>query len=334
MKRCFCLILIFIITICSTHMEVYAIAIEDSIDITQYSIDDLQTMSAREFREVLAAFEKEYDPFGTYESNPIIADNIQMDNIVGDNLVSPLWTSGNTSGSETGSHEMITARACAILASDIGFFGDSASDKFLISLSISLASLLPDRDAESVLTVFAGHFYDPYTELNFLGSNSNTAKTNAHEHFIGAVSLSTEEQTAQTEADMYEQLGRCLHYLQDVCQPMHATNFTETHSPAGAHSDFETYIDTNIDRYLDNISSVYTYDFNGDGSFTYIARTPAYYVRQAAYIAYEYAESTNIDDSQYKTSWNSAGLITVPNAVAFTALMMYSFAQFANIPLT
>ncbi len=334
MKKIIIFLLVLVITSFSVHIEILAMASEESIDITQYTVEDLKTMSASEFRELLAAFERDYDPYNTYNSNPIINNNLEMTNIINNNLVEPLWTSGTKDGDDTGSHEIITARACAILTSDIGFFGETSSEKILIALSISLASLLPDREISSIATLFAGHFYNPYTEQNFLDETDNTAKTNAHYHFMQAVNASNVEQTEENRAEMYEQLGRCLHFLQDACQPMHATNFTATSSPVGAHYAFEKFVEERIDGYIDGIDSIYSYDFHGDGNFVYAIRTPAYFVQQAAFIAYEYGNSTNRDDSQYGNIWNSVANITVQNSVAFSALMMYSFAQFADIELT
>lgn len=325
MKKTCAVILSLIVFITSMNLNVFALEQTDEFNLDQYSIEDIAQMSAVEFRALLADFERVYDPFGTYETNAVLSENT-----VNSNGISPRWTSGDDDGSETGSHELITARACVILTSDMGFFGETDSEQLLIALSISLASLLPDRDFSSISTAFVGHFYNPYTQASYNGSTSNTARSNAYSHFSSAITA----YEAGDTAEMCEQLGRSLHYIQDVCQPMHASDFTELSIPVGAHGDFEGYVDGRIDNYLDNITSVNTYDFDGKGNYSYVAFTPNYYVRQAAFIAYEYRGLTNINDSPYYSNWNAAANVAVQNAVAFSALLMYSFAGFANISLT
>lgn len=99
------------------------------------------TMSNSDFRKLLSDFERVYDPFGTYETNPIT----QNESGWYDWSVQPYWTSGQEDMSETGSHELITARACGILLDDKGFWGDNRNGSILVALTLSLASIIPDR---------------------------------------------------------------------------------------------------------------------------------------------------------------------------------------------
>lgn len=132
----------------------------------------------------------------------------------------------------------------------------------------------------------------------------------------------------------YEHLGRSLHYLQDACQPQHASNFTWASIPTGAHSAFENYVDENIETYTNRINSVIGHNFTQNKSYKYIARTPAYFVKEAAAIAYQYKSYTNkYDLTSSKIDWNTAANVCVQNAVVFSALMLYSFAGFADISL-
>lgn len=91
----------------------------DRLDLSQYTMEDLCSMSSKEFRDLLTQFEKEYDPFGTYSEYSIMSSiNDQADFN---------WSSGkydNETGEllESGSHELITSYACSILANDKGFF--------------------------------------------------------------------------------------------------------------------------------------------------------------------------------------------------------------------
>lgn len=320
MKKTLAIILSVALLFLSTGFQSFAINIHKEFDLTNYTLEDIKNMSVSEFRDLLAEFERLYDPFNTYATDTII--DTQKSN----GTVSPQWTSGEKDGSETGSHEIITARACAILASDMGFFGDTQSDQLLISLTISLASLLPDKNASDRLELFSGHFYDPNTEKNFTGSTKNTAKTNAMDCFKKAINA----YNANNTSDAYEQLGRSLHYLQDACQPQHASNFTEISAPAGTHGDFEDFVEAEIDTYINRINSVKTFNFFGKGNYPYIASTPNYYVKEAAKIAYSYKDYTNTSN---RTNWDYVANISVQNSVAFSAILMYSFAGFIGVAL-
>lgn len=317
MKKFTAIILSTIIFLLSMGIQTFAINISEEEDILRYTLDDIANMSASEFRQLLTDFERIYDPFGTYESDPIMDNN--------DTGVSPLWSSGKEDGSETGSHEIITARACVVLSNDIGFFGNNSTEQLVASLAISLASLLPDEDEIGVL-VFAGHFYDPTTEENWAGQTDNTAKTNAHAHFVNAVHAYENND----KAGAYEQLGRALHYLQDACQPMHASNYKNIPIFNETHHDFEAFVDTRVETYVNRVVSVNNYTFQGKGNYPYRTFTPSYYVKEAAKIAYSYKNYTNTSN---QANWDYAANVTVQNAVAFSSLLMYSFSGFADITL-
>jgi Zinc dependent phospholipase C len=81
------------------------------------------------------------------------------------------------------------------------------------------------------------HFYDPDSGTNWLGESSPTARTEALGHLRDAQSLLKSKKTA---AACYE-LGLSLHYLTDVTQPMHASNYTATDWPVLLHSHIEGY---------------------------------------------------------------------------------------------
>lgn len=99
----------------------FAFVTEEEFNIENVTWEDIMTMSNSDFRKLLSDFERVYDPFGTYETNPIT----QNESGWYDWSVQPYWTSGQEDMSETGSHELITARACGILLDDKGFWGDN-----------------------------------------------------------------------------------------------------------------------------------------------------------------------------------------------------------------
>lgn len=148
----------------------------EEFNLENVTWEDIMTMSNSDFRKLLSDFERVYDPFGTYEENPIMHNNKKTFAW----KMQPYWTSGKEDLSEMGCHELITARGCGVLLKDKGFWGENENGSILIALSLSLASVIPDRRSEYIgLIPYQGHFYDPDTELSIFGNDKNTAKTNA-----------------------------------------------------------------------------------------------------------------------------------------------------------
>lgn len=63
--------------------------------------------------------------------------------------------------------------------------------------------------------------------------------------------------TSDEFLDILKRLGKCLHYVQDVCEPHHASNAFMF--PGSSHSAFEAYVETNIDSYLQAVPAVPTH---------------------------------------------------------------------------
>lgn len=214
---------------------------------------------------------------------------------------------------------MITAQACSILATDKGFFSKDAIECLVMALTISLASIQPDKD--EVGTLFAGHFYHAIDGDNYLGSKSNTALTNCRSHYNAAVSAAKRNDKAKA----MEEIGRALHYLQDAGQPHHAANITVANI---SHKLFEDQIDANIDTYINLITSVNNHNFHySTAGYTYssaAANSVDYLVKSISIIAYGYR--TEVNNALNKSKWDFVARITVPNSIAFSALLMYKFA--------
>lgn len=84
---------------------------------------------------------------------------------------------------------------------------------------------------------YKSHFYDPSTQKNWLGEKSPTALTEGKKFFAESVA---QYKLGNLSAAGYA-LGLALHYLTDMTQPMHSTNYTFLSSvPVGFHSAFET----------------------------------------------------------------------------------------------
>lgn len=329
MKKAISLFLTAVLLLCSFSflMPAYATNLAQAqLDLSQYTMDDLMNMSAEEYRALLREFERVYDPFDTYETDPIMAEEEQEPGIA------PRWGSGKIDGNgeytKTGSHEMITAQALNVLANDKGIFSTNAVEVLAICLSISLASLLPDKYENSM--IFKGHFYHAIDGDSWTGSKTNTALTNCVSHFNQAVSLAK----SGNRDKAYEEIGRALHYIQDAGEPHHASNIVYLPPVQLAHGRYEDFVDGNIDHYVSLISSVYSFNFGSGNSYSYSAtvrNSVNYFVKGAATRAYSYRDQvkSSFDQSQ----WNHVAEILIPNAVAYSAVLLYKFASSSGIPL-
>ncbi|HEX4462117.1 MAG TPA: hypothetical protein VIA18_29275 [Polyangia bacterium] len=96
--------------------------------------------------------------------------------------------------------------------------------------------------AELILAgaTWASHFYDVDTGLNYKGQSTPTAFDQALAHLGNARA----KWAANDRADGCYELGLSLHYMTDITQPMHASNYTASDFPVKLHSDFESYAET------------------------------------------------------------------------------------------
>ncbi len=81
------------------------------------------------------------------------------------------------------------------------------------------------------------HFYDPDSGKNYKGNSSPTAKTEALAHIAQAKT----KLAANNVKDGCYELGLALHFLTDLTQPMHASNYAATDWPVKLHSNVEEY---------------------------------------------------------------------------------------------
>lgn len=293
---------------------------DSELDLTQYTMDDIINMTAEEYLDLVAEFERVYNPYNSYVETETESENLSMMSIE-DEMVSPQWTSGTIKDgewTETGCHEYITSVACVILKNDKGFFTDQAAAAVVIMLSISLASLLPDKDETS--GIFAGHFYNPETGKSFNGSTSNTAKNNAVNHYNAAVNAAN----AGAMDQAYEHLGRCLHYVQDVNVPHHAANVIST-GPLSSHSQFEDFAFENMETYLGSYSSISSSYYTTANNSTIASLT-----HNAAVSAKSKIE--NVNSIFDKTKWETNARDCLKSAARYSAMVMYKFSRVSSVP--
>ena len=286
----------------------------EKLDLSQYTLDDILKMSADEYMSLVKEFEKTYDPFNSYDSTEETQENKS------DDMVSPLWTSGKIEDDkwiEEGCHEYITSVACVILANDKGFFSNNDWDRLYIVLSISVASLLPDRD-EVGTPLFEGHFYDPDTGKSYSNSISNTAKVNATAQYNMAVA-------AANRGDMdaaYEHIGRCLHYVQDVNVPHHSANITALNP---AHRSFEQFAFNNQESYLSEYESISSGNYSNATTMS---------VGEITHLAASNSKpmSSQVNNILNKSMWNHVAGACMRNSARYSAIVLYKFSRVSSVP--
>ncbi len=319
MKKCtlkfVSIITIVLLMISNLSMLSMAISIENTeFDINDYTLSDILLMDSEEFSYLLNNFERIYDPFNTYGTE------YQATNIINGETAELQWTSGNADHSEEGTHELITAKACGYLLSEKGFWSSNHNAALLLALTISLASILPDVDQLQNDILFIGHFYDPDTETSYLGSTTNTAKTNTVSFYNDAKSEYIQNGIS---SDFCEYVGRMLHYLQDANEPHHASNITGANL---SHPAFESFTYNNIDNCFNTIYSI------PQSSYTFAtSNSVGNIVKYYATLAKQHKSSVNNILNQ--SNWGNVANICVRNAVISTATLLYKLSIDAGIPL-
>ncbi len=294
---------------------------DDRLNLSEYTIDDILSMYSQKFYSLVSDFERIYDSFNSYMENGGSYDVSTYGHGGFRGAVSPYWTSGEIDKdgkwTEAGSHEYITMTACNIIINDKGFFAKKESDAVVIALLISLSSLLPDKDENE--NIFAGHFYDPNTQKNYIGKTDNTARTNATKHYNSAVHYAKNGNMQSA----YEYIGRCLHYLQDACEPHHASNIISLGYTS--HSVFESKDNSNIDKYFKN--------FNSISAGMYVAAkntTVSELAHISAGIAYKHKNS--VDNLLNQSKWDDVAEECMQMASERSAMVLYKFGLYSYVP--
>ena len=294
---------------------------DSELDLTQYTMDDIINMTPTEYLALVLEFERVYDPYDSYVEPSFESSDLSM--VFAENeIISPQWTSGSVSGdgewTEVGCHEYITSVACLILKNDKGFYTDQATSAVIITLSISLASLLPDKDEAN--NAFAGHFYDPDSGESYTGSTTNTAKNNAVSHYNAAVAAAN----AGAMDQAFEYLGRCLHYAQDVNVPHHAANVISL-GLVGSHAQFEKFAFENAESYLGSYTTI-------PGSFYTMANNSSVATLTHNAAVFSKARIDNVDNVLDKTQWGTNADACLEGAARYSAMVLYKFSRVASVP--
>lgn len=309
MKRVVTLLVAALIML-SSSMSISAYAVERKFDIDDYTIESFSVMSSDEKLEVINKFIEAYNPYGikdlTTEEGQ--SDEIQL-----------LWVSDSDKlkpDQQAATHQLITAQAFLTFVSNYGFYDLSGSDAMLYMLTLAAASGLPDKD-EIGFFVFAGHFYDPDNEQNYVGDTSPTAKTNAQDHYTEAYNRLKTNVNMPIWGDdsvyVIEKIGRCLHYIQDACEPHHASN---KKAGVSTHSQFESFVNDNIESYISDLNSTPSYYYTSARN-----KSAGELTKQAAQFSkplYSSVSSLFIRDN-----WGNVGKMCTTQAVYYSAGIIY-----------
>lgn len=210
--------------------------------------------------------------------------------------------------STTHTHQYLTARALSILTDDKGY--DISKPLYDYCDILLKGSDSPDIDENSGYT-FMHHFYDPHTDTGLFNTKI-TAKTKFIEHTNKALKLYKEDKEASIE-----ELGRALHYLEDINQPFHAANLTVLTSN---HYSFEEYVDKN--RSLFKATTNNQYDLYKNLIFEEYLNQIAY---DCAINSYQY-----VDILKDKKTFYTVSMELIPYTQKQAANFLYRFIKEAN----
>lgn len=207
------------------------------------------------------------------------------------------------------SHQLFAKQALNIIRNDKG---SDVLKPIENNISVMLEHCdKPDKDEAD--NFFAYHFYNPYTKKNYLPSFLNASNITGldkfKEHMKKAVNYYKKDKNKSME-----ELGRAIHFLEDINVPHHAANLI---AGLSTHSEYEKYISKNNSKFFVQTSSLY--DEYKDKNFeTYYASI----FNDCAKNAYSYKDKAN---SKNKEDWNKAAVPTIKMGQETIASLIYRF---------
>ena len=214
-----------------THEEIAAISQEQS-DATLNKMAQLfQDGEKQGLDEYLAAlgFATTYEEYETQKEQEWLETQASLS-------VQPFWQSDSwNTAPEKACHENLTSYGFLLYIGAMSeLFNISGSFGYTLSEveTLSDESAWPDKFGWT--TLYADHFYDPDTGKSW-NVLSNTARDKAAAYYNDAVDKFKDGK----RKDALQDLGRGLHFVQDVGVPHHAANLKVESNDANNHQGFE-----------------------------------------------------------------------------------------------
>ena len=174
--------------------------------------------------------------------------------------------STNVYGFASSTHEYVTKSSLSILHNlekdkDKKMYSDFYTDE----VKDILLEYCVKPDEDEIDGGFKWHFYNPATELNFMGEKES-ALTKFIKHYNAAI---TNYKTGYT-TEAFQEFGRSVHFLEDLSTPVHTNyeNFMDAGIKLSMHVEFEnrceavqelceaTVKEENLKYYLNNTKKI------------------------------------------------------------------------------
>lgn len=222
------------------------------------------------------------------------------------------FTPSFVSGGVDHTHQYIVANALAIISNDKG--NSILHSAYNAEVIVSNTDWPDGLGNETDFATFAGHFYDPDTNKNWLGQTSPTAKTRAESYYNQAI----ERYKAGDITAAFLYLGRGTHYVSDANEPHHASNLTALNSN---HTEFEAYVDDHRTSYkiAGNTFSSSVYQQAVNTSVGSLMQATAKLAKALA------------GQAQNSSTYSIAGEKSVQNAIKAVTQYIYKFAEEVGI---
>lgn len=227
------------------------------------------------------------------------------------NPIQPFWSS--ETGSDYNEYTATSATHYYITAYSLIALALSANASHINDIKLTDAEIYilitfseePDKDGWK--NGYLDHFYDPATGKNYLNSTKNTAKSSFLNHYNKAVT----ELRKGNRITAIQELGRSLHFVQDVCEPHHCNNQIATQKK---HSQFETWVGNNFENINSkaNITeAIYTRTRNStlEKTFDYAARS----------------SHNQLNNASNTATFRQAAEVSIGNAGTYTIMVLYYF---------
>jgi len=218
------------------------------------------------------------------------------------------------SGGPSESHQQFTGQALKILTNDKG----STVAKSLNDNKSLLLEYCDKPDSDEASYVFAYHFYNPYNKENYLPSFLSASKTTAMTKFQEHIKNAANNYKSNRSYSIQE-LGRALHFLEDINVPHHAANLI---AGLSTHSKYESYVNDNDSLFFINTSTAYNKYSNYD-LYSYCTAI----FDECAKNAYSYKDLANSSDT---SNWKTAATATLKLGQEDMAALLYKFMQYVE----